>query len=86
MNYRACQISPTEEVRRTLPRGDGQWKGFESVYRRLSAACERMGQVKYVHLSDEHVRSMAIMGCGHEETMKAEQHRLFGRGFLRYED
>jgi hypothetical protein len=35
-----------------------------------------------MYLSDEHVRLMAIMGCGHEETMKAEMHRLIGRGYI----
>jgi len=35
-----------------------------------------------MRLSDEHVRLMAIMGCGHEETMKAEMHRLIGRGYI----
>lgn len=68
-----------------LPKGCGEWPGYNTVYRRLATACERMAQTKYIYLSDEHARAMAILGCGHEETMKAEQARLAMRGFLTYD-
>lgn len=74
--------SPTEQVRKTLPKGDGNWPGFEHVYRNIAAACEKMARTKYIYLSEEHITSMAILGCGHEETMKYEQMRLRGRGFI----
>jgi len=75
-------ISPVDEVRKELPRGDGQWPGYASVYARIAQACELMARTKYVHLSDEHVTAMAVLGCGHEETMKHELGRLRMRGFV----
>jgi len=76
------QDSPVEVIRKQLPRGTGDWPGYDVVYRKLYDACMRMAQTQYVYLSDEHVRAMAILGCGDEETMKAEQMRLRSRGFL----
>lgn len=78
----AAPDSPVETVRKTLPRGTADWAGFDYVYGKISAACEQMAQTRYVALSDEHVTSMAILGCGHEETMKAEMWRLRSRGFI----
>lgn len=72
--------SPVETERKTLPRGDGQWPGFARVYQTISGACDRMGQ-SASRLNEEHVRAMAILGCGHEETMKYEQMRLRSRGW-----
>lgn len=79
-----CPIldSPVEYVRKQLPRGDGKWAGFEAVYGRLQRAAYRMADEKYMRCGEEHVMLMAILGCGHEETMKAEMHRLFGRGYV----
>jgi hypothetical protein len=74
--------SPVEQVRKKLPRGDGQWPGYSTVYQKISAACDRMGRMPYVCLSDEHVDAMAVLGCGHEETMKAMLHHLRYRGFV----
>lgn len=76
------QASPVDHIRKQLPRGDGEWPGFDAVYHRLQRAAHEMASEPYMHLSDEHVRLMAIMGCGHEETMKAEMHRLMGRGYI----
>ncbi len=76
--------SPVDHVRKQLPRGDGQWTGFDAVYMKLQEAAHRMAQEKYMLCSDEHVTLMAIMGSGHEETMKAEMHRLIGRGYITY--
>ena len=80
-NY-AAPDSPVEKMRKTLPRGDGAWGGFDYVYIQIKEACERMAVARYVALSDEHVTAMAILGCGHEETMKAEMWRLRGRKFI----
>ncbi len=74
--------SPVDTVRKTLPKGDGNWPGYDVVCARLQAAAHKIAQERYLYLSDEHVTLMAIMGCGHEETMKAEVHRLIGRGFI----
>jgi len=74
--------SPVDHIRKQLPRGNGDWPGFDVVYYRLKCAAHKMAGEPHMCLSDEHVRLMAIMGCGHEETMKAEMHRLIGRGYI----
>lgn len=74
--------SPVDHIRKQLPRGNGDWPGFDVVYYRLKCAAHKMADEPHMYLSDEHVRLMAIMGCGHEETMKAEMHRLIGRGYI----
>jgi hypothetical protein len=76
------QESPVEARRKELPRGQGDWVGFSHVYQNLSAGCNAMGRTDYVRLSDEHVNAMAVLGCGHEETMKYEQMRMRMRGFI----
>ena len=82
--WRLGQVSgsPVDHIRNQLPRGDGEWSGFDVVYNRLQRAAHEMASELHVYLSDEHVRLMAIMGCGHEETMKAEMHRLMGCGYI----
>ena len=75
--------SPVEKRRKELPRGNGDWPGYETVYANIARACEAMARTPYVYLSDEHVNAMAVLGCGHEETMKYEQLRLRTRGFIK---
>lgn len=75
--------SPVEQRRKELPRGNGGWRGYSYVYGRIQAACEAMGRTRYVALSEEHVNAMAVLGSGHEETMKYEMHRLRMRGFIK---
>ena len=72
--------SPVEAERKTLPKGDGNWAGFAHVYKTISEACDKMG-LSLNRRSDEHVHAMAVLGCGHEETMKYEQMRLKSRGW-----
>jgi hypothetical protein len=74
--------SPVEVRRKQLLRGNGDWAGYATVYRNIASACEIMGRMPYVRLSDEHVNAMAVLGCGHENTMKYEQMRLRQRGFI----
>lgn len=74
--------SPAEQIRKQLPRGDGKWPGFEKVYDNIQAACHKMAASKASYLSEEHIEAMAILGSGHEETMKCEQMRLRDRGFI----
>jgi hypothetical protein len=76
------QDSPVESRRKELPRGTGDWPGFDKVYSNIAAGCEAMARTKYVYLSEEHVNAMAVLGCGHEETMKYEQMRMRDRGFI----
>lgn len=79
---RAADHSPVTIAWQSLPHGDGQWQGYGHIYSRLSLACENMAKSKTLYLSDEHVQCMAILGTGHEETMKAEHLRLIDRGIL----
>ncbi len=74
--------SPVETKRKALPRGDGDWAGFAEVYARLAAGCNAMAGTLYVYLSDEHVNAMAVLGSGHEESMKYEVMRMRSRGFI----
>lgn len=76
------QDSPVEARRKELPRGKGDWIGWPQVYSNISRGCEAMARTTYVYLSDEHVNAMAVLGCGHEETMKYEQMRMRDRGFI----
>jgi hypothetical protein len=80
----ALPDSPVEKRRKELPRGDGSWAGFGQVYTLISNACQKMAETKYIYLSDEHVEAMAVLGCGHEETMKAQLWHLRDRGFAEY--
>lgn len=82
MRQTYCIESPVEAIRKTLPRGKGDWAGYAKVYANISTACERMARGKYMRCSPEHERTMAILGSGHEETMKYEQMRLRDRGFI----
>lgn len=76
------QDSPSEALRKKLPRGDGNWPGYSTVYRNIAAGCEAMARDKYVYLSYEHINAMAVLGSGHEETMKYEQMRMRNRGWI----
>ena len=64
--------APVEIERQNFPRGNGQWAGFEYVYNFLDKKAQELAGNKNTYLSAEHVRVMAVMGCGHEETMKEE--------------
>lgn len=62
--------SPVETARKAGPCGDGQWRGYSYVYKRLAEGAEAMARRPYVRLSDDHVQTMADLGSGHEERMK----------------
>ena len=74
--------SPVEQRLKELPRGNGDWNGFPAMYALIAKACQEMAKQPYMYLSDEHVNAMAVLGCGHEETMKYELGRLRMRGFV----
>ena len=76
------QMSPVEARLKELPRGNGDWPGYAYVWNKLQQACHAMAKTRYVHLSDEHVNAMAILGSGHEELMKYELMRCRDRGFV----
>jgi hypothetical protein len=73
--------SPVEQLRKELPRGNGEWPGFESVYSRISKAANAMG-LSNICGNQFHVETMAIMGSGDESTMKAHLHLLYIYGWL----
>lgn len=65
--------SPVEFERKKLPRGNGDWQGYDHVYHNLQKTCETLAAGKYTYLSADHVFYMAVLGCGDEETMKYYQ-------------
>lgn len=80
------QDSPVERRRKELPQGNGDWPGYATVYDKIKAACHVMAWTRYIYLSEEYVNAMAVLGCGHEETMKLELQRLRNRGFVKQLD
>jgi hypothetical protein len=81
---RLPELSPVEKELATLPRGDGKWSGFDAVYDKLNKVARECFTGPYAHCGEEHVHVMAVMGCGHEETMKAEMFLLRSRFNLKY--
>lgn len=75
------QDSPVEIERKEGLNGDGDWPGFNSVYTKISEAADRMG-MSDCWLSDFHVSTMADLGSGHEERMKARLMLLRVYGWL----
>lgn len=70
--------SPVEQLRKRLPRGKGDWPTFGIVYSNLARAAEAMG-LSGIRGNEFHVRTMAVMATGHEETMKS--HLAFVRSY-----
>ena len=73
---------PVEQERKLLPQGNGNWPGYGHVYDQLQKAAHKIAEDPYLRCSDEHIQVMAILGCGHEETMKYEMARCYSRGFI----
>jgi hypothetical protein len=76
------QDSPVEQERKSDPCGNGNWPGFESVWDRIQIGCHKMARAKYMYLSQDHVESMADLGSGHEERMKARLHWMYTYGWI----
>ena len=72
--------SPTEQLRKQLPRGNWSGPVAELVYRRLANIADQMSRSNN-YLSDWHVETMAVMGTGHEETMKGHLGLLTSSGW-----
>lgn len=60
--------STVEQRLKELPHGAGNYPGYDSVYTKLKEASNHLAANSY--LSEDHINTMAILGCGHEETMK----------------
>lgn len=69
IQYR-IQDSVAEDLR-SLPKGDCEWPGYFVICNRLQSIALKMAMGKgHSYLSDDHLHTMAVLGCGHEETMK----------------
>ena len=66
--------SPVEARRKEMPKGDGDWFGYDRCYDRLKSATEHLARSQHTRLSQDHIDMMAAMGSGHEETMKYYVH------------
>jgi hypothetical protein len=73
------QDNPTEKLRKTLPKGNGDWPGYNYVWNKLQEAAHflALNKNRYLYLSNDHVEIMAVMGTGNEELMKGKM--LFAR-------
>lgn len=76
-------MSPIEEELSTLPRGNGDWDGWEYVYGKINEACKNFAKSPKTHLCGEHIYSMAVLGCGDEEKMKGHLYRLRLLGYVK---
>lgn len=74
--------SPIDIALRVGPRGNGDWPGWDTVYSNIERAAEAMGRSKHAHLSQDHIETMADLGSGHEERMKARQFWLRDNGWI----
>lgn len=66
-------------IRRSLPNGNWDWPGADSVCARLQAIAHRLAFNGI--LSSLHIKTMAVLGCGHEETCKGHLLYLAHRGY-----
>lgn len=68
--------SPVEVALKAGQRGDASWPGFSEVYRLIALGAQQMTRTECVHLSEDHIQTMADLGSGHEERMKSRLHWL----------
>jgi len=65
---------------RALPQGDWNWPGSDLVSRNLQKGAQTLAS--WAYLGDLHVKTMAVLGCGNEETCKAHQLILIQYGYI----
>lgn len=56
--------SASEVERKSLPRGNADWAGWDHVYDELNKACKSLAG------DCDQPFYQGVLGCGHEETMK----------------
>jgi len=80
----AMSDSPVMEAIKQGSRGDGNWPGYECVYQAISRACAEMGARMRAGAqpNEFHIATMADLGSGHEERMKARLQLLRAYGWL----
>lgn len=76
------QDSPVEKARKLGPCGNGNWAGFDIVYKNIAKAAQKMAESRSMYLSTEHIETMGDLGSGHEERMKYRQIWLITYGYL----
>ena len=74
--------SPVEARRKEMPKGGGDWFGYDRCYDRLKSAAEHLARNQYTRLGQDHIDIMAAMGSGHEETMKYYVHIAYLYGWI----
>lgn len=80
------QLSPVEIRQAELPKGNGDWPGFAHVWTKLQEASHYLAQGRQTCLSADHVECMAVMGSGHEETMKHQLSIAYAYGWAKTSD
>ena len=69
--------SPVELRRKELPQGNADWPGYDRCLERLQAAARHLAKNPYTRLGQDHVDIMAVIGTGHEETIKYYVHLAY---------
>ena len=47
--------SPVEARRKEMPKGDGDWPGYDGCYDRLKAAAEHLAWNQFTRLGQDHI-------------------------------
>lgn len=76
--------SPVETRRKELPKGNADWPGYDRCYERLQFAAKHLAKNQYTRLCQDHVDVMAVMGSGHEETMKYYVHLAYQYNWIQH--
>ena len=74
--------SPVEARRKEMPKGCGDWFGYDRCYDRLKSAAKHLAGNQYTRLGQDHIDIMAAMGSGHEETMKYYVHLAYQNSWI----
>ena len=82
-NYDQIHFNTPDSILKTLPKGNCDWPGYDKSQKEISDECLRLALCKTTYLSYHHVYLMAVLGCGHEETMKAESLKIKTENFYR---
>ena len=77
------QDSPVAARCKELLQGDNSWPGSMAVVKNLQKAAMHLASGKYTWCNNDHIETMAVLGCGHEETMKYWQIVCRQNGWLK---
>ena len=82
-SLKPMEVSPVEKRQVELPKGNGSWPGADHVYKKLQEACHYLASHRSTRLSDDHVELMAVLGNGHEESMKYKLSVAYAYGWAK---